>query len=488
MASQNFVTRPGSQFIQNGAGVVERTVTDKLRDVVSVKDFGAVGNGTTDDTAAIQSALNTTKPVFVPEGTYKITSSLRVYNSIYGASPTASIFHNYVTTPGGQTVPEACLDVSGASYYSLFENFAVAGQSGNSSTGITTRTQADVDSNSTDNPSYCHYSNIYSYNNAKDGFYLRRAWANSFNMCKFFNNARWGFNVDNQTTSPVEDSATNGCLMVNCEFRHNGPAGSSSAPGSQLGGGIKVSGAAGFWVQGGIVESNEIVGIEIVNLGQSTRSLGFSDLYFEFNGYSQNGGACFYLGSSLDTVFIKNNWVTYGAETLGHTNYFVNNTSSTKVYYENNFTTTVGAGTAVLFNGKSNLDLDEVPSKSSTIFGDTGASGSAVTTDILTATSTGLWLVSGFLHFRRNSDQTGGIFPFVAAYDGATGRFVNLGSSVVSGSTASPSMAFSGDTLQVTTPAYCYAFVFGVEAQITSAPTTFSWNTAVFPTSQIRRK
>ena len=43
---------------------------------VSVRRFGAVGDGVADDTAAIQAAINTGKSVYVPVGTYKVSSVL----------------------------------------------------------------------------------------------------------------------------------------------------------------------------------------------------------------------------------------------------------------------------------------------------------------------------------------------------------------------------------------------------------------------------
>lgn len=62
------------------------TVQTKLAQYVSVKDFGAVGNGVADDTAAIQSAINAFKPyaqfvssgaqIFFPRGRYRLTASL----------------------------------------------------------------------------------------------------------------------------------------------------------------------------------------------------------------------------------------------------------------------------------------------------------------------------------------------------------------------------------------------------------------------------
>jgi hypothetical protein len=67
-----------------GTGAVTTTVQAKLRQTVSVKDFGAVGDGTTNDTAAIQAAINTGSPVYVPQGTY-LTGPLTATNSyIYG--------------------------------------------------------------------------------------------------------------------------------------------------------------------------------------------------------------------------------------------------------------------------------------------------------------------------------------------------------------------------------------------------------------------
>jgi hypothetical protein len=66
-------------FLQSGTGAVTRTVQSKLRDVVSVKDFGAKGDGVTNDTAAIQAAITAVfssggGTVFFPKGVYMVSS------------------------------------------------------------------------------------------------------------------------------------------------------------------------------------------------------------------------------------------------------------------------------------------------------------------------------------------------------------------------------------------------------------------------------
>jgi hypothetical protein len=64
------------------SGAVGRTVHQKLQDLVSVKDFGATGDGTTDDTTAIQAAIYYAQTnggcVYLPAGIYIISSSLNV--------------------------------------------------------------------------------------------------------------------------------------------------------------------------------------------------------------------------------------------------------------------------------------------------------------------------------------------------------------------------------------------------------------------------
>jgi hypothetical protein len=53
--------------------------------VGSVKDYGAMGDGTTDDTVAIQNAIDGAYHVYFPTGTYKVTGTLYVGNNfIYG--------------------------------------------------------------------------------------------------------------------------------------------------------------------------------------------------------------------------------------------------------------------------------------------------------------------------------------------------------------------------------------------------------------------
>ncbi len=59
--------------ITSGAGAVTTNIQGKMRESVSVKDFGAFGDGVTDDTAAILAAHAASKVVDYPQGRYLVT-------------------------------------------------------------------------------------------------------------------------------------------------------------------------------------------------------------------------------------------------------------------------------------------------------------------------------------------------------------------------------------------------------------------------------
>lgn len=70
---------PTGTFTAAGTGAVQRTYLEKARDFIDVRDYGAVGDGTTDDTAAINAAVTAALAAgggeiwFPPQGTYLFT-------------------------------------------------------------------------------------------------------------------------------------------------------------------------------------------------------------------------------------------------------------------------------------------------------------------------------------------------------------------------------------------------------------------------------
>jgi hypothetical protein len=130
--------------VQTGTTVgspVSQSLQSRLDSYCVVTDFGATGDGVTDDTAAINRALNQLycvqanpqirRSLFFPAGSYLITDTILVppYAMLYGEGPQSSIL-NFFVTAWTNTVAYAAgvLVKSGSSYYR--SNFAVPAGTG----------------------------------------------------------------------------------------------------------------------------------------------------------------------------------------------------------------------------------------------------------------------------------------------------------------------------------------------------------------------
>jgi hypothetical protein len=108
-------------IVQNGT--TKKVAVSAISLAASVKAYGAVGDGINDDTAAFQAALAASTAVYVPPGTYKITSTLAVPNntSLVGAGRgTSKLLHAFngdmMTLGNYANLADLWLDGQGATY------------------------------------------------------------------------------------------------------------------------------------------------------------------------------------------------------------------------------------------------------------------------------------------------------------------------------------------------------------------------------------
>jgi hypothetical protein len=138
-------------YTPSAGAATPRSAQDKMRDSVSVKDFGAVGDGAANDTAAIQAAINsltTGGTLYLPAGTYKVDTLLfpnqfTAMKFIGAGMDATTLLMNDPAKPVIAMTPSAVIRNIG----SVFSDFAVKA---NASSSIIDPTQIAIDANGFD--------------------------------------------------------------------------------------------------------------------------------------------------------------------------------------------------------------------------------------------------------------------------------------------------------------------------------------------------
>ena len=243
-------------FTSAGAGADTHPVEDHHGEFVSVKDFGAVGDGVADDTAAIQAALNAARgadktavgrSVFslyfpsVPGGFYRVTDTLVIDGThglvVYGDGALTEREAQNATIRWYGTASKPVFQVKGGTGIPSNPNFSIAFRDLTIS-GHPTRLPRDGELPSGFALSGIHFGNLDGQN---DNTLCRRAIVENVQIsnCRF---GIWSGNPDGKNT----DHAT--ILVTGCVIHNNAQAGVHWGTGNALANVISCDVTGNGWI------------------------------------------------------------------------------------------------------------------------------------------------------------------------------------------------------------------------------------------------
>ena len=316
------------EFTATGTGSTTRISDDKFSDFISIKDFGAVGNGLTDDTTAIQNALAAHDFVYIPSGEYLISSTIQISSNktLMGAGQSSilscqSDSFNAIEIPGEFTVLENFRIDGGAVGIKLFGSSGPCVQNNISDITIFAPGIGILLDGYNDGNKPCYWNNFFRVlveQPVTHGIHLTKSGAgdtpnaNKFHACRVYSH---GSDISGAGFY-VEHGAV-GNAFIDCEANVKGTATGCFIVGAS---------ASDTWIVNFLAESNNVVpniklesgstGTSIINLMAASNGAAIWDLsggqYSAYNaGWPEKNrllrSACIDLTSTLqryDTEFI----------------------------------------------------------------------------------------------------------------------------------------------------------------------------------------
>lgn len=247
-----------------GSGAVQTTVQAKLRETVSVKDFGAVGDGVADDTAAINYALGSgARNVYFPVGFYKHTGiTISNAQTLIGANNSEGAGSVLICSAAGVdniTIPAAGQVV--------IENLCIRG---NNPGGTPSTSGSGIHINTQATPTL---RNVFIYNNGGYGIKITgNASRLHVDTCRIQSNTLGGIWGKGVGTAQI-----NAITIDSCAISFNGPFG------------IDVWGNS-VNIENNIIESH-VVGVKVSYVGtaavSSVYAYAIKNNYFEAHSTNQ---------------------------------------------------------------------------------------------------------------------------------------------------------------------------------------------------------
>ena len=262
-----------------------RTLANLFGDIVSVKDFGAVGDGATDDTAAMQAAHNSGKLIYYPAGYYNFTSiSMTHGGGIVGDGPQLTqFFVNTASSTTGNSISyvSPTTEICGP----LFRDFSIYVNGGTPKTeGAFLYVQGNDSASFT---SGLYVENVYFY----QGGYNHLRLINQVNYfitgCTFQNYSNWGLSLDNPGNTDAGDGTITSCFFNTARtgatigFVLGGAGGTRFVNNKILGGNYCINvflthntNSADLLIQNNSLEADQIACINIDRASGATAAIG----------------------------------------------------------------------------------------------------------------------------------------------------------------------------------------------------------------------